>query len=189
MGTFDTLFRDLAHSVVDLFTDTPVTVRRYVPVYDLAGGSPDLGATTTDFTRATGSFITDGFQVGDLIETSGFSNSGNNGTFEVTAVTALALTVVTTLIVETAGAGRLLVRYLDYTQKASPPYEFKLDEIDNDLVQRGDFKVIIAATDIAIEPFPKTDKLIRGGVVYKIINNEVLAGGDQNAAYILQCRR
>src|SRR5262245_34978249 len=136
-----------------------------------------------------GSWITDGFAIGDHVETSGFTNAGNNGTFVVTAVTATNLTVDLALTPEASAPQRLLTRYVDYVLKGSPPYEYKLSEIDGQLVQRGDFLMIVAAIDVAIEPFPKTDKLLRNGITYKIINNEVLAGGDQNAAYILQCRR
>lgn len=74
-------------------------------------GSPNLGATTAPntFTRAAGSFITDGIRIGDFIITSGFSNSGNNGVFgPVTAVTALAVTVPQTLVTEAQGASKTL---------------------------------------------------------------------------------
>lgn len=58
----------------------------------------DTGATTLDatagaFSRAAGSFLTDGFEVGDIVTASGFSTSGNNGRFRVTAVAATTLTV------------------------------------------------------------------------------------------------
>lgn len=45
------------------------------------------------FTRATGSWITDGFAVGDIVTVSGYADAGNNGRFVVTAVVALILTV------------------------------------------------------------------------------------------------
>lgn len=45
------------------------------------------------FTRATGSWIDDGFAVGDIVTVAGYSDAGNNGRFVVTAVVALVLTV------------------------------------------------------------------------------------------------
>ncbi len=44
------------------------------------------------FTRSTGSWITDGVAVGDIITFGGFAAVGNNSSFQVTAVTALAVT-------------------------------------------------------------------------------------------------
>jgi hypothetical protein len=52
-----------------------------------------MSATATTFTRASGSFATDGFANNDVIVTSGFATAGNNGRFRITNVAALALTV------------------------------------------------------------------------------------------------
>tara|TARA_R110000868_G_scaffold192553_2_gene437121 strand:+ start:1027 stop:2187 length:1161 start_codon:yes stop_codon:yes gene_type:complete len=51
--------------------------------------NPSSGALT----RVVGSFITDGFAVGDVVTSLGQASAGNNGRFVVTAVTALALSV------------------------------------------------------------------------------------------------
>ena len=53
----------------------------------------DVDDTAKTFTRSTGSFVTDGFEAGQYATFSGFSNSGNNGTFFITDVTATVLTV------------------------------------------------------------------------------------------------
>lgn len=50
-------------------------------------------AGVSKFVRSAGSFITDGFKNGDVISTSGFVASANNGLFVVVSVTALELTV------------------------------------------------------------------------------------------------
>lgn len=73
-------------------------------------GSPNLGATATTnvFTRASGSFVSDGVKVGHMITTSGFTNSANNGTFRVTAVASGSLTVDGTLVTEAATTGRTM---------------------------------------------------------------------------------
>lgn len=63
-------------------------------------------ATTTTFTRASGSFVTDGYRPGDIVKSVGFSTSGNNGTWRVTAVVAATLTVDGPLVAEVSGAGK-----------------------------------------------------------------------------------
>ena len=61
----------------------------------------DVGSTST-FTQASGSFITDGFLAGMKIETAAFTDAANNGVFTVSNVAALTLTIEeTTLVVET----------------------------------------------------------------------------------------
>lgn len=76
----------------------------------LTTGSSSLSATTTSFDRAAGSFVTDGFVVGSVVESTGFTNAGNNGLFAVTAVAALSLTVSPlegqTMTTESAATGR-----------------------------------------------------------------------------------
>lgn len=53
-------------------------------------------ASTKTFTRADGgSFITDGFAVGDFIRTSGFTAGGNNSTFVISTIAALVITCTT----------------------------------------------------------------------------------------------
>jgi hypothetical protein len=64
-----------------------------------------LSATATGYARATGSFVTDGYRVGQPILASGFTNAANNGRSVVTAVAATALTVTKTggTVAEAAG--------------------------------------------------------------------------------------
>lgn len=82
-------------------------------------GSTTLAATTTGYTRASGSFLADGFRRGMELSASGFGTAANNGLAVVTGVTALALAVTAydvsgddvtarTLATEAAGAGRTL---------------------------------------------------------------------------------
>jgi hypothetical protein len=66
-------------------------------------------ATGPHFVRTTGSFLTDGFKVGDVFRATGFTNAANNATnFMITAVTATNLTVIQlngpiTIVTEAAG--------------------------------------------------------------------------------------
>ena len=68
-----------------------------VPEAGTVSSTGNFGATATGYTRVTGSFVTDGFQVGQRINVSGFSQAAaNNGVSVITAVTANALTVTKT---------------------------------------------------------------------------------------------
>lgn len=71
-------------------------------------GSATLAATATGYTRASGSFIADGFAVGMEVTGAGFSVSGNNGSAHiVTKVEALTLTCSGTAV-DSAAAARTL---------------------------------------------------------------------------------
>lgn len=69
-----------------------------------------FNATNRTITRTAGSFITDGFKVGDIIRAAGYAAGGNNGkNFRLTSVTATVLTFaddawLTGLVTEAAGA-------------------------------------------------------------------------------------
>lgn len=66
-----------------------------------------LASTATTITRSSGSFVTDGFKVGDVVNVTGFTDAGNNGLFLVKTVAAGTLTVAAlagqTRTVEAAG--------------------------------------------------------------------------------------
>lgn len=78
-------------------------------------GSMSLGATTTAYTRATGSFLTDGFRVGMEVDATGFV-AANNGLAVITQLTATVMTVDKTLTTQAASAGRQLVAGLPSRQ-------------------------------------------------------------------------
>lgn len=61
-------------------------------VAELAGETVSVAASGETFTRSAGSFITDGFQVGDKVTWSGFVNSGNNSTFVISSLSATVMT-------------------------------------------------------------------------------------------------
>lgn len=68
------------------------------------GVQTNLSANGTSFSRTSGSFITDGFAVGDQIQASGFAQAGNNISAIVTEVAAGTLSVNKALVSESAGA-------------------------------------------------------------------------------------
>jgi len=59
----------------------------------VTSGAVTAAAAAGTFTRSTGSFVSDGFTVGSVVTSSGYSTAGNNGRFVITAVAALVLTV------------------------------------------------------------------------------------------------
>jgi len=73
---------------------------------DLAGDTPSFASTTT-VTRATGSFITDGFVVGGQITVSG--STSNDGTYALSAVSATSMTITTTWTAEAWGTTQIAV--------------------------------------------------------------------------------
>jgi hypothetical protein len=81
-----------------VYWDTPGTNPR-----SAATGTIDLDydAATKTITRASGSFVSDGFAVGDTILVT--DSTSNDGTYTVSVVTALVLTVTQSLVNEVAG--------------------------------------------------------------------------------------
>jgi hypothetical protein len=81
-------------------------------------GTTSLAATATGYTRAAGSFVTDGFKPGMEVLAAGFATSGNNGYKILTAVAAGTLTVSssTTMSTEAAGGNESIVCGLPETR-------------------------------------------------------------------------
>lgn len=75
-------------------------VQYYGFIGDLSGDTPAF-ATTTTITRATGSFITDGFVVGGQIEIT--NSTSNDGVYVLSVVSATSMTITTTWTAEAWG--------------------------------------------------------------------------------------
>jgi hypothetical protein len=71
-----------------------------------------LTFAATTITRASGSWTTDGYAVGDWFVVTGAVNAANNSAFKIASVTATVITVVQTgvLVVETSTAGCSTIR-------------------------------------------------------------------------------
>jgi hypothetical protein len=84
-------------------------------------GAPQIPTTTT-ITRTVGSFITDGYQIGDMIAMFGAATDTNNGLIQsLTAVAAATLTTNTTMTIETSPPSTLRIfRIALRTQRAVP---------------------------------------------------------------------
>lgn len=97
-------------SAAGVFTDLRSAFRERLLSLVLADtASQALSVAGATYSRAVGSFIADGFAVGDEIVATGFGTAGNNGRALITALTASAMTVDRTLVAEGAGAGRRIV--------------------------------------------------------------------------------
>ena len=119
-----------------------------------------LNATTRTISRLTGSFITDGFKVGDIVRATGFVASGNNNkNFRITSVAALSMVFANdawlgTLTTETAGA---TVTVAGAGKKLSVPLTghtndyFTIEEWNDDISQsETDLDCKVSSVAIAI---------------------------------------
>lgn len=70
-----------------------LAVRAKALTLSVVSTTDSISATTTGYVRASGSWLTDGYAVGQQVTASGFTASGNNGDKVVTAVSATTLTV------------------------------------------------------------------------------------------------
>jgi len=77
----------------------------------------------------------------------------------------------------------------DHEVTVSPPLEYSLREVDGASIQRGDFKIYVAAKGLKIIPQPNTDTLIRNGLEYRIIWSSPIVSGDDIVIYEMQCRK
>jgi len=113
------LFRGITHQILcDNPSGTPFNA---VENITWSGGTGrllarvkcDSGSTTIDvvasagtYTRSSGSFLTDGFLPGMLVQFTGYSNSGNNALKTISTVTATVITVTSTSgLVDESGTG------------------------------------------------------------------------------------
>lgn len=133
LGTFEDAANDTAYyqfgtdqSVDDTVNfDFAGPVNEAVLTFEELGNPPTCNfATTSTITRASGSFITDGYKVGGSVTVRNADQAGNNGTFTLTGVAALTLTVSGTpfttgadtnaqLAVDNRGAFKINIRVRD----------------------------------------------------------------------------
>lgn len=121
----------------------------------VTSGTPDMGADspTSTFTRSAGSWVTDNFRPGDIIETSGFSEADNNGLFRVTVVAATALTVDATLATEAQTAAKTLDLKGKRLDVSTTLKTFTFEKQFLDIVQYQPFRgVAINTLGMSIQP-------------------------------------
>jgi hypothetical protein len=146
------VLRDGAGTVLATGTGGPTTgVFRSLELQAVIGlhYTADLVAATVEgvstYTRASGDFTSEGFQVGQVLYVTGFTLPANNGAQLITAVSALVLTVTTGLVAEIGEAigysvgmarGRLdgvvLVEVLGVETGDAPPDTVRLGPTDSE---------------------------------------------------------
>ena len=76
-----------------------------VQAFDAASLTVTVAAAGGTYTRSAGSYITDGFRVGQTVTWSGFTNAGNNATKVILVLTATVMTTSTSGLVNETGNG------------------------------------------------------------------------------------
>lgn len=142
----------------------------------------NLGADSaaSQFSRASGSFITDGFKKGDLVKTTGFANGTNNSTFRATAVAALLVTVDATLITEAAAASRTIVVQGKKLVVGTTLKTFTLERQFLDLAKYQVFKgCAINSLSLPIRPEPA---MVQASLGYIGMSSAVMTGTPLDAS-------
>jgi hypothetical protein len=103
--------------IIDHLNEPTTTFAKYyysyiITVPTTSGVSTTISASAKTIVRAdAGSFLLDGFAVGQNITTLGYTNAGNNGTFVISAISpngkTLTFTTATGFVDETTSAGSL----------------------------------------------------------------------------------
>lgn len=100
-------FRPLPTTGIYTVVYIPVPKKLIIPNLGVATSpavvTVDAGLGT--FTRATGSYLDDGLQEGQIITWASFANSGNNDTFEIAALEDDVMTVVSGTLADEVGSG------------------------------------------------------------------------------------
>lgn len=148
-------------------------------------GSTTLGASGSTFTRAAGSFLTDGFTVGHEIAGAGFS-AANNAPAVVLGVSALVLTVNRTLGTQVGSGSRTLSAGVPALRaKENVPFT---DDVTGRLYWREDF---VPATRRTVTYGGRADSLeeetgLYVGKVYGLAGQSVEGVRDIAHAVLLQ---
>ncbi|MDA8114988.1 MAG: phage tail tube protein [Acidithiobacillus sp.] len=172
-GSFDHQFKD--QTSVQMYADGVQTIA--------------FDGTAKTLTRATGSFITDGFAVGDSVAITGAATSANNTTIVITTLTATVMTAsAATLTTDTAKTGVTLAKTLGTPAAADTNPKFDsftgtLSEGGNPLaiVTGIDFKLAqtVASSNVLFDPTIQQVSLgtvsVTGTLVVRFINNAVKA--------------
>lgn len=149
-------------------------------------GTTTISSTATTFTRGSGSFVTDGFTVGDIVNSLGFADADNNGKFIVTAVAALTLTVTAlegqTTTVEAGDGDEQIISYANI-QVGVTRRSFTIERFFADIIQYHRFTGCNFNTlSLSVAP----NAMVTGvfGVVGKGMSTDssIISGATYNAA-------
>lgn len=124
----------------------------------VAGSTVDTGTTTLDsvnatskFTRGSGSFVTDGFKEGMWVTTAGMGQSTTY--FQITAVSALEITVTPAPVDDTGGGDEQVVVQGRFARIGSTLSTFTMERRFTDITQYQVFRgVTINSMGLSIQP-------------------------------------
>lgn len=146
-----------------------------------AWAAPDTGAmtldvgSTTTFTRSTGSFLDDGFTIGQSVTSSGFVTGGNNGTFTVSDVTDTVLTISAASLTVESGDGdeRILGDNNDVVKIGTTLETFTFERRFNDILQ---YQTLLGCTINNMEVAFSPENPVRGSFTYLGMSNGGMSG-------------
>lgn len=75
------------------------------------------------------------------------------------------------------------------TINATPLSKYKINELENSNILKGDLSTYVSPTEVTWEPKLNQDKILDKGVYYYIVNYTDSDTGESSAAYKLQLRR
>jgi hypothetical protein len=154
-GTID---GELSGSAYEEFIQA--AVRKDFATGATTGAIITLSSTATTIVRSSGSFVTDGFNIGSVINVSGFTDAGNNGLFFITGMSATVLTVSAlasqTRTIEAAGDTVTVLEkgkktYIPLTNQTDDSFTF--EEFNQDTsVSRVFLGQQVNTMDVALQP-------------------------------------
>lgn len=151
----------------------------------------DDGVTTMAFdgtaktiTRSAGSFVTDGFAVGQTVIVSGASVAGNNQSIVLSGVTATVLTASTATITnDTAKTGVTICRVLDASPTAVNTNEV-FDSFTGVIQENGTTLAIVTGIDVKFDQSGQANNVLFSETAQSITLGTVNVTGSLIARYI-----
>lgn len=150
-------------------------------------GTTTMAFAATTITRSAGSFITDGFAVGDTVTVTGASNALNNKNIVITTLTATVMTASAAgFTVDTAKTGVTLAKTLGTPTAANTNTVF--DSFAGTLLVDGTAAAIVTGIDVKLDQSGQANNVlfdataasitlstinVTGNVVVRFINNDL----------------
>ena len=166
-GSFSALFKD--QSAVQMASDGTTTVA--------------FAAAGKTLTRSAGSFITDGFAVGDSVTISGASVSGNNQTIVITTLTATVLTAsAATISDDTAKTGVTIAKTLGSPTAANTNAVF--DSFTGTALIDGATSAIITSLDLKLDQAGNVSNVLFDATAQQVALGTINVTGTANFRFV-----
>lgn len=133
---------------------------------EVDSGAISADAASGTFTRASGSFVTDGFAQYDVVTASGYADDNNNGRFLVTNVTATVLTVTAlegqTMATESGGGDEQFIAY-PTIRNSTTQDSYSIQRYFSDV---GDYVVLTGMTVDSMSLEVGVDAMVTGSLSF-----------------------